>query len=376
MPAFSYRHVKDLYPLFWGKSRQSTEEIAKESKASSGRLTPVKAYDWASRTTLDIIGLAGMGHDFDSVGNPSGEIVTIYRSLFDNEPPPLRWTVLGIRVPIELMWNLPLPMLTHGKTAAAAIKAFAYRMVADKRDALEKDNNSDMVDIMSVAMRSGQFTDDDVVDQMMTFLAAGHETTASALTWGMYLMCKHPDIQERLCQEIRAYLPSISSSTSTITAADFDKVPYLHAVCNEILRFIPSVPISPRDAVVDTTILGRRIPKGTRLFMSPWATNTDTKVWGSTAHIFDPERWMGEGMANHGGAKNNFANLTFLHGPRSCIGQVFAKAELEVLMAVWVGRFKVRWEDADRPLAEDIVGTVTLHPGHKLPIVFEEIGGW
>ncbi|KAK4495702.1 hypothetical protein PRZ48_012970 [Zasmidium cellare] len=368
LPAFSFRHIKELYPLFWNKARESTEEIAKASKASG---EPQKAYEWASRTTLDIIGQSGLGYDFNATSNPDGKIVQNYRLIFDNEPPNFKWTIVGIWAPLELIWYLRIPPLKYGKMIADSIRSFLTKRVQEKRVMLEKDAAS-QIDIMSIAMKSGQFTDAQVVDQMMTFLAAGHETTASALTWAIYQLCNYPDIQTRLREEVLSSLPSIRDPNSTITATQIESLPYLNAVCNEILRFIPSVPTTVRDALVDTTIQGQFIPKGTRLFLSPWAMNTSPTLWGPDAQDFNPDRWMALGMSNSGGSKNNFAFLTFLHGPRSCIGKDFAKAEFLVLLAAWVARFRVRWPEG-QALGMDIHGWVTVRPEHKMPVVFEEV---
>ncbi|KAF2167943.1 hypothetical protein M409DRAFT_65982 [Zasmidium cellare ATCC 36951] len=372
LPAFSFRHIKELYPLFWNKARESTEEIAKASKSSSeSGPEPQKAYEWASRTTLDIIGQSGLGYDFNATSNPDGKIVQNYRLIFDNEPPNFRWTFVGIWAPLELMWYLRLPPLSYGKTIADSIRSFLTKRVQEKRGLLEKDAAS-QIDIMSIAMKSGQFSDAEVVDQMMTFLAAGHETTASALTWAIYQLCNFPKIQDRLREELRSSLPSIKDHNSTITAQQIESLPYLNAVCNEILRFIPSVPTTVRDALVDTTIQGQFIPKGTRIFLSPWAMNTSPTLWGPDAQEFNPDRWMADGTANSGGSKNNFAFLTFLHGPRSCIGKDFAKAEFLCLLAAWIARFRVRWPEGER-LDMDLHGWVTVRPGHKLPVLFEEV---
>ena len=120
-------------------------------------------------------------------------------------------------------------------------------MIIEKREKMEKsqskddDNDKDDgtaqskdgVDIISVALRSGTFTEENLIDQMMTFLAAGHETTATALQWTIYALCKHPDIQARLREEIRTKLPSVSSgSLEGISAATLESLPYLNAVSN------------------------------------------------------------------------------------------------------------------------------------------------
>lgn len=216
-----------------------------------------------------------------------------------------------------------------------------------KRQELLQEKGKIEVDILSVALECGGFTDEDLVNQLMTFLVAGHETTASALTWAVYLLCKHPEMQSRLRNEVQANLPTPLDQNATITSADIDNLPYLNAFCNEVFRLYPPVGVSIRKAVRDTTIAGIFIPKGTNIVLPPWAVNASTALWGSDAAAFDPERWIGPGRANSGGANSNYAFLTFFHGPRSCIGQSFAKAEFACLLAAWVGTFDTELIDKD-----------------------------
>ena len=98
----------------------------------------------------------------------------------------------------------------------------------------------------------------------------------------------------------------------------------------------------------DTTIQNEHIPKGTTIILCPSAINTSTALWGEDAMEFKPERWLNvsDGKANsRGGADSNYSFLTFLHGPRSCIGQKFSQYELACLLAAWVGRYETSFEE-------------------------------
>ncbi|KAK4691412.1 hypothetical protein P7C71_g5583, partial [Lecanoromycetidae sp. Uapishka_2] len=93
--------------------------------------------------------------------------------------------------------------------------------------------------------------------------------------------------------------------------------------------------------------MGRFIPKGTTIYVTPWAVNASKHLWGDDATEFRPDRWMGSGKANSGGAESNYSFLTFFHGPRSCIGQSFAKAELACLVAAWAGTFETQFANEE-----------------------------
>ena len=234
--------------------------------------------------------------------------------------------LLGLFLPQWFLRALPVSHNNRIEDSANTIKDVCRELIRKKKEKLAQKEEQVDTDILSVALESGGFSDEDLVNQMMTFLAAGHETTSSAMTWACYLLSIHPEGQTRLREEIRANLPPIDDS-ETITASALDKCHYLNAVCNEVLRLYAPVPFTMREAGRNTSILGQYVPKGTKIILAPWAVNISSSLWGADAIKFDPDRWLGPGKANSGGAESNYSFLTFLHGPRSCIGQSFAKSE-------------------------------------------------
>lgn len=380
MPAFAYRHVKDLYPIFWEKSTKLVNGLmsvarkeGKESVESINDAAIVEISGWAKRVTLDIIGVAGMGHDFDAIDNPDTKINVTYRNVFSPSRQQRVMALLGLFLPQWFLRALPVAHNNRIEESSHTIKEVCRELIRKKREKLDQKEKRVDADILSIALESGAFTEEDLVNQMMTFLAAGHETTASAMTWAFYLLCLHPEVQTRLREEIRANLPPIND-TETVTATSLDNCHYLHAVCNEVLRLFPPVAGTVREAGRDTSILGQYVPKGTKIQLSPWALNTATSLWGPDADKFNPDRWMGPGKANSGGAESNYAFLTFLHGPRSCIGQAFAKAEFACLLAAVVGRFEIKNADEDFKL--EIKGEITSKPRHGLNVRIKPLEGW
>ena len=138
------------------------------------------------------------------------------------------------------------------------------------------------------------------------------------MIWAMLMLCKHPEVQQKLRDEIRAKIPTLNDD---ITASQIDDCHYLQAVCSEVLRLWAPVSMTMRIADRDTIIAGERIPKGMTVILCPWAINTSKHLWGDDAKEFKPERWLNaDGKANaKGSADSNYSFLTFLHGPRSCI---------------------------------------------------------
>lgn len=381
MPAFSYRHIKDLYPVFWSKSCELVKAITTASQTQGSEpiqelkdAPVVEIGGWVNRATLDIIGVAGMGQDFNAIGDPGNELNSTYRMIFSAGGQASFLGLLSLILPFWVLPLLPVKRNRDVKNGTRLIRQTCRQLIDRKKKELGQGEKRAGVDIISVALESGGFTEDNLVDQMMTFLAAGHETTATAMTWAILQICRNPEIQSRLRAEIRANLPSVDDADAPVTAQTLDRLPLLQAVCNEVLRVNAPVPLTLRQAAKDTTIQGQFIPAGTRIILAPEATNKSTALWGEDADTFNPDRWLGEGRANSGGATSNYAFMTFLHGPRSCIGLAFAKAEFACLLAAVVGRFEMVLEDPGREI--EIQGGLTGKPKGGVLVRMRVVDGW
>ncbi|KAI1854763.1 hypothetical protein JX266_000881 [Neoarthrinium moseri] len=382
-PAFAPRQIKALYPLFWDKAREMVEAItADEAKSNNGTIEVVK---WASRITLDLIGLAGLGRDFGAIRDEKNELVQTYNIIFQPSHQARMLHLIESFVPAWVLNALPIKLNSDIGQAAGSIRELCRETIAVKQRKLAKKELNDL-DILSSAIRTETFTEHELIDQAMTLLAAGHDTTGSAFTWGVYLLARHCDVQDKLRQEIQQRLPPLDAANeSLICSVDIDSMPYLQAVCSEVLRFYAPVPQTLREAAHDTTIVGQFIPKGARIIVAPWATNRDPRIWGPDAHIFNPDRWLCEqqdddehsgdsnkdyGTRSSGGAYSKYGFLSFLHGTRACIGQGFARAELACLLAVWVGSFEFGLQES--ALMDegnlDIKGGLTARPADGLHI--------
>ncbi|KAJ6445853.1 cytochrome P450 97B3 [Purpureocillium lavendulum] len=401
LPAFHFRHVKGLYPTFWRKARELLDAMEETVRAGGDEGAVLEVNSWASRCTLDIIGVAGMGVDFGAIQDENNPLASTYINLSTPNRQAKILMIMGMVLPGWLISHLPLKRNDEINAAAQRIRGVCRDLIVKKRKRLAGKEPLDP-DIISVALESGLFTDEQLVDQLMTFLAAGHDTTASALTWALYLMTRHPEMQKRLRDEVRGALPS-PGTDADLSSADIDRLPFLNAFCSEVLRVFSPVPQTIREAACDTTIQGQFIPRGTRIMLSPWGTNVAPGLWGDDAAEFKPERWLsssaaaaasagggggGEGgggtgdgsgvSIGSGGAESNYAFMTFLHGPRSCIGAAFARGELACLLAACVGRFE--YELADEAMADErnikLKAAVTARPAYGMPLRTRVVEGW
>jgi cytochrome P450 len=192
-------------------------------------------------------------------------------------------------------------------------------------------------------------------DEVMTFLLAGHETTAVALTWTWYLLSQHPEIAARVHAEVTQVLGQRAP-----TLADLPALPLARMVVEEAMRLYPPVWGIGRQALGADTIAGRPVPKGAIISLSPWVTHRHPAFWDEPDR-FDPERFTSERVR----ARHKFAYFPFSGGPRLCIGETFALVEAQIVVAMVMQRYRL-----------DVVpGTVvapephlTLRPRGGLPV--------
>ncbi|EME78185.1 uncharacterized protein MYCFIDRAFT_50720 [Pseudocercospora fijiensis CIRAD86] len=386
MPVFSFRHIKELYPIFWSKSTQMIDGIAQQVRESAGpgesKTSVVEINHWATKVTVDIIGLAAMGRDFQALKNSDDPLIQVYEELLEPTMEKQVYFVSQILGPAKLIRKLPLKLNERSEVIVRTLTDICLKLVREKKE-LIKTEPADHKDILSLCIRSNNFSDEQLVDQLLTFLAAGHETTSSALTWTCYLLAKHPEIQTALREEIHRTIPSPNQPppSDTDLAQIFESAPLLNGVCNESIRLYPTVPITVRINPKPTTLAGHVIPKNTQFLLSPWAINRNPAYWGADADEFTPYRWIdtdektGEKRPNNsGGAPSNYAILTFLHGPRSCIGQGFAKAELRCLVAAIVGSFEMTLANPEEKVVPH--GVVTTKPKNGMHLVLKPLGPW
>lgn len=362
-PAFAGKHIRDLVPLFYEKGRAFADVVA--SKTASSTDGSIEVMSQMSRVTLDLIGSAGIGEDFDTIHNDDNYIAHLYELITDpNRGSMVVFFLIMVYLPTFVVERLYGTRYARVANAIRELRIEVRKLVTAKKESRTKTTQKD---IIAVIMQSGDFSDDYLVDQMLTFFAAGHDTTASALTWTLYMLSLHPKIQDRLREECKRLV----GNRKEMDADLLDKLPYLSAVCNEMLRLYPPVPVTARTAMVDTQITGTRIPKGTLSIVSLWAMGRLPAMWGEDAAEFRPERWLEGEKAAIGGAANSHAFATFLHGPRSCIGQTFARSEMKCLLLAMILRF--RFELADPDAEVRVAGFVTIKPADGMRIIFHDL---
>ncbi|KAH7245502.1 cytochrome P450 [Fusarium tricinctum] len=338
-PAFHFRHIKELYPMMWTKGETLAKALKEDMSAS--RSSVVELNGWASKVTLDIIGIAGLGRKLDTVEKKQDPLADIFEQLLEPDREKLIFSMLALAVGLKYVRLLPWKMNNVFNYLTGSLNELCYPMIKEKKAAIIE-KGDDHFDVLSLLIKTNNFSDEALKDQLLTFLAAGHETTASALTWACYLLTKNPEIQAKVREEVKNAIPEDLENNMAHLAGILEQLPYLNGVMHETLRLYPTVPLTMRQAIRDTRIGDQFIPEGTDIIVSIWYINRSPVIWGPDAAEFRPERWItSDGKPNqNGGASSNYNFLTFLHGPRSCIGQGFAKAEMRCLLATMVRSFE------------------------------------
>jgi cytochrome P450 len=195
-----------------------------------------------------------------------------------------------------------------------------------------------------------------VIDEVKTFIAAGHETTAHGLTWMFLLLAENPAVRARVYQEVDTVLQGRRP-----TAEDVERLPLLQAAFLEAMRIYPPVWAIPRVAARDDQIGGFRIKRGSRIMISIWSMHHDPRVFPEPGE-YRLERWLGEAERQ----RPRLSYMPFGGGRRACIGQGFALLNAAVLGAMMIQRYEFD-RASTGPIA--LEPTVTLRPLTGVPMI-------
>jgi cytochrome P450 len=198
-------------------------------------------------------------------------------------------------------------------------------------------------------------SDVELRDQVMTFIGAGHETTAVALGWTWYLLAQHPEVETKLGEEVRGVL-----AESIPTVGDLQKLVYTRRVIEESLRLYPPVIAVIRDVIDEDQIGGFRIPAGSGVILSQYVTQRHPEFWPD-AEKFDPERFS-PGKCE---GRPKFAWFPFLGGPHQCIGAEFAMMEMMLVVAMVMQRYRLKLAEGSKV---EVRVTLSLRPKNGIPM--------
>ncbi|GAO10119.1 putative cytochrome P450 [Streptomyces lydicamycinicus] len=254
-------------------------------------------------------------------------------------------------VPVKIPREWPTPGNQRARAATDELNALCDRIVADRRASRETAGDADGAgeDLLSLLAAAGNDEDGsldatEVREQVLIFLLAGHETTATSLAFTLHLLARHPEEQTRVRDELDRVL-----GDRTPTAADLDRLPCLTQALKESMRLYPAAPVISRRAVAAAEIGGFRIPAGADVVVAPWVTHRNPELWPDPER-FDPRRFDPEPEA----ARHRYAWFPFGGGPRACIGQHFSMLESVLALAVLLRAYELDAVDEEVPVSAGI----------------------
>lgn len=252
--------------------------------------------------------------------------------------------------------SLPSPGKLRFNRALKQLDALVYGIIEQRRQS-DEDPGDLLAMLMAVQDEDGQgMTDKQLRDEVMTLFFAGHESTASLLTWTFYLLAKHPTVAERLQTELQTVL-----NGRTPTVADLRNLRFANQVILEALRLLPPIWGTVREATEEVELGGYRFAKGTNFIVSQYVSHRDPKYFTDPT-AFQPERWTAEFTQT----LPEYAYFPFGSGPRICIGKPFAIMEAVLVLATISQRYQAVLEPTTYEAVPDPV--IVLRPKGGMPM--------
>ena len=341
-PAFSARNIGALAPVMTAAAEASADRIATAGPRA------VNVYDEMVRATFEVISdvtlsgerhfdRAAMHRAIDNYIDVAGRV-----SLFDIAGMP-GW--------------VPRPGRVFSGNALKKMKSVADEAIGQRRQAKQPPDLLDLLIAGTDPETQRQMRGPEIRDNLLTFIVAGHETTALTLSWALYLLSFAPEQQERAAEEARTQLGDRAA-----TADDVASMPFIRAVVDEALRLYPPAGIISRTARQGDTLCGREVRPGDTVMVPIYALHRNRLLWDNP-DAFDPDRFMG------GAPVDRYAYLPFGDGPRICIGAGFALQEAVIILATLLARFRFEAVAGKTPKPVLIITTrpeggvwLTAHP--------------
>lgn len=318
-PAYHRRRIEGLADMIVSATERMIEN---RLRPATLRGEPVDMAKEMRSLTLEVVGRAMLSVDLSDEASNIDWAVNEFLSYADRH----------IRRLYSLPPTVPTPANRRFHRATRLMDELVYGIIRDRRSSGE--DHGDLISMLLLtrdADTGEQMSDRQVRDEVMTTLVAGHETTAAALAWAFWLVSSNPSVEQELHHELEEVLAD-SPPTYKDIGPD-GGLRYTKQVFEESLRMYPPAWMIARIANEEDEIDGYRIPKGSRVAVSPYLIHRNPEVWPEPAE-FDPGRFSAE----HSEGRHRFAHIPFGGGPRGCIGVNLARMEGPLVLATLARR--------------------------------------
>jgi cytochrome P450 len=342
-PIFRHDTLLSFVPVFAAMAQRQVERWRGVKPGAS-----IDAAADMTRTTFEIIVETMLG---GSAGLDQERFARALTDNFETIPWHLVYVVLSLP-----KW-MPYPHRGRAMRSRDFLRREVARLIPVRRR--QPSARPDLLDLLVAAEdpeTGRRMTDAEVVNNLLTFISAGHETTAVALTWTLWLLAKDQDTQQRVFDEVRAI-----AGDAPITATHSEGLIYCRQVIQEAMRLFPPAASIGRQPKAAMELHGMAITPRTRIHIPVFALHRNTRLWDNP-NAFDPERFTADRVKT----RSRYAFLPFGGGPRVCIGASFAMLEAAVILATLVRSFLVSPVPGHRPKP---VARVTLRPAHGMPLL-------
>ncbi|EDW60801.1 probable cytochrome P450 4d14 [Drosophila virilis] len=344
-PTFHFKILEQFVEVFDQQSAIMAENLYDRADGK----TVINMFPVACLAALDIIAETSMGVKINAQGEPNFPYVQsvkiVSNMMAERFMNPLQRFDSTMRIFFPLLFR---KLNQHIK----AMHDFTDKVISERRDTLQKSLNEQsstgteendvgskrrmaLLDVLLQSSVDGQpLSNNDIREEVDTFMFEGHDTTTSAISYTLYLLARHPELQTRAFREIVDVIGADKSKP--ITMRDLGELKYLECVIKESLRLYPPVPMIGRQLTEDVTLDGKRFPALTNIIMLTYHAQRDPEYFPDPEK-FNPERFSSESSSNI----DVFAYAPFSAGPRNCIGQKFAMLEMKSTVSKMLRHFEL-----------------------------------
>lgn len=315
-PAFEGGRLKDTFPAMWAAGEAAVARMGEGV---------VEVEEFASHAAADVIFRTLFSLPIED--RDATAVFHAFRAYQRTQP------ILNLAAFVPLPRWMPRLHKRRTVRAAAEIRRLITRMTEQRAGEIAAgtapDDLATKIMVTVDPVTGERFGTEEMVDQVAIFFLAGHETSASALGWALWLLAAHPDVQERVAAEVAGLEPDFGAVA---------RLRFTRDVFREVLRLFPPVPMMVRETTCPEDFRGRDVAPGAQVVLSPWHLGRHERIWDMPDE-FDPDRWARE--ETKAVARDGW--LPFSSGPRVCTGAGFAMVEGVLLLAqlVRVFRFEV-----------------------------------
>ncbi|XP_071439899.1 cytochrome P450 4c3 [Hetaerina americana] len=368
-PAFHFRILDDFIDVFWEQSQVLTARLEKE--ALEGK--DFNLFPYITLCTLDIICETAMGQSVNAQKDSESEYVkAIYKisTIIQN-----RQSKIWLQP--DWLFKLTKSYKEHER-CIQILHGFSNKVIKERKDELvkikengaQKENDEESIimgrkkrlaflDLLIEASQHGTvLSNEDIREEVDTFMFEGHDTTSAAISWVLFLLGCHPEIQDKVVEELNDIF---GDDDRKIRMKDLQEMRYLECCIKDALRLYPSVPLIARQLMEDVDIAGYTVPAGTTTLIVTYMLHRNPKTWPSPEK-FNPDNFLPENCQG----RNPYAYIPFSAGPRNCIGQRFAMLEEKAVVSSVLRKYRIKAVDRREDLT--LLGELILRPKHGLRV--------